>query len=268
MATFLARMVMPRSRSSGLESSMVSCTWLSRKLPLWRNKASTSVVFPWSTWAMIATFRMSFRTWFIIGSSVVSCQSSVVSKVTGRIYNGQRTTDDGRWVAGKIRFRRIIYNDRQPRRFALNLCGPTRTYLQKTERAGVDGQTIEAARRGDRQAQARLLNALQDVWYRFTLSQLRNSDVAADATQETALRFLKQLSAFRGDSQLQTWSVGIALNVVREMKRKRTFTELDDHLASVRSTEGSNESGIEHEDETVMLKAHLNSLPDRQREAI
>jgi RNA polymerase sigma factor (sigma-70 family) len=132
----------------------------------------------------------------------------------------------------------------------------------------VDGQTIEAARRGDRQAQARLLNALQDVWYRFTLSQLRNSDAAADATQETALRFLKQLSAFRGDSQLQTWSVGIALNVVREMKRKRTFTELDDHLASVRSTEGSNESGIEHEDETVMLKAHLNSLPDRQREAI
>ena len=133
----------------------------------------------------------------------------------------------------------------------------------------MDGQTIELARRGDRAAQARLLNALQDVWYRFTLSQLRNSDAAADATQETALRFLKQLSAFRGDSQLQTWSLGIALNVVREMKRKRSLTQLEDHqLATVRSTEGSNETKLEHEDETTMLKEHLHTLPDRQREAI
>src|SRR5687768_18596763 len=66
MATFLARMVIPRSRSRGLESSRVSwATWLSRKLPLWRRRASTSVVLPWSTWAMMATFRMSLRTWFM-----------------------------------------------------------------------------------------------------------------------------------------------------------------------------------------------------------
>ena len=54
----LARMVMPRSRSSSLESRARSATcWLARKLPLWRSSWSTSVVLPWSTWAMMARLR-------------------------------------------------------------------------------------------------------------------------------------------------------------------------------------------------------------------
>ena len=57
-------------------------------------------------------------------------------------------------------------------------------------------------------------------WFRFALSLLGNAEQARDATQETGLRFMKALPAFRGDSQLQTWSLGIALNVVREMHRK------------------------------------------------
>ena len=133
----------------------------------------------------------------------------------------------------------------------------------------MDVATIEAGKRGDRKAQARLLSELQDVWYRFCLSQLRDSDRAADATQETALRFLKQLSAFRGESQLQTWSLGIALNVVREMKRKRTTQALeDDELAAVRSTAGSTEHDVELQDDATMLRNSLDTLPERQREAL
>src|SRR5215212_3356518 len=82
---------------------------------------------------------------------------------------------------------------------------------------GVDPFTLEAARRGDRSACGKLLTTLQDVWYRYCLSQLRDPDLAADATQETGLRFLRQLPSFRGESQLQTWSLGIALNVTREL---------------------------------------------------
>jgi hypothetical protein len=44
---FFARMVIPRSRSSGLESITRSCTtWFSRKAPPWRSILSTSVVLP------------------------------------------------------------------------------------------------------------------------------------------------------------------------------------------------------------------------------
>src|SRR3954471_1437161 len=58
-----ARIVMPFSRSRSIESMTRSTSaWFSRKAPVWRSIASTSVVLPWSTWATIATLRRSART--------------------------------------------------------------------------------------------------------------------------------------------------------------------------------------------------------------
>jgi RNA polymerase sigma-70 factor (ECF subfamily) len=132
----------------------------------------------------------------------------------------------------------------------------------------VDAAAIEAARRGDRAAQAQLLSALQDVWFRFCLSQLRGDrDLAADATQETALRFLKQLASFRGESQLQTWSLSIALNVVRETRRKRQFDPLESAPEPTAVTERAARV-TEAAEEKEVLKRHLDALPERQREAI
>ena len=131
----------------------------------------------------------------------------------------------------------------------------------------MDAAAIEAARGGDRAAQAQLLSALQDVWFRFCLSQLRGDrDRAADATQETALRFLRQLPTFRGDSHLQTWSLSIALNVVREMRRaQRPSDDLNLALAQLSSPP---QGEIEASDAAGALKQTLALLPDRQREAI
>src|SRR5208282_157738 len=54
----LARIVMPRSRSRSLESSTRSTTrWFSRNEPDCCSSRSTSVVLPWSTWAMMAILR-------------------------------------------------------------------------------------------------------------------------------------------------------------------------------------------------------------------
>ena len=61
-AVFLARMVMPFSRSRSPESMTRSLTdWLSRNAPDCQSMASTRVVLPWSTWATMATLRMSSR---------------------------------------------------------------------------------------------------------------------------------------------------------------------------------------------------------------
>src|SRR5580704_11091577 len=58
MAVFFARMVMPRSRSSAFESITRSWTSLrASSVPDWRRSWSTSVVFPWSTCAMMAMLR-------------------------------------------------------------------------------------------------------------------------------------------------------------------------------------------------------------------
>src|SRR5215469_2674444 len=52
-------MVMPRSRSSSFESRTRSATAsLARNVPLCLSMASTRVVLPWSTWAMMAMLRM------------------------------------------------------------------------------------------------------------------------------------------------------------------------------------------------------------------
>src|SRR5271154_5069124 len=59
---FLARIVMPFSRSRSIESiTLVATSCPTRNAPDCHSIASTSVVLPWSTWAAIATLRMSSR---------------------------------------------------------------------------------------------------------------------------------------------------------------------------------------------------------------
>ena len=53
---------MPFSRSRSIESITRSFTsWFARNAPDCQSIASTSVVLPWSTWATMATLRMSSR---------------------------------------------------------------------------------------------------------------------------------------------------------------------------------------------------------------
>lgn len=61
-AVFLARMVMPFSRSRSIESiTRVATSWPLRNAPDCHSIASTRVVFPWSTCATMATLRRSER---------------------------------------------------------------------------------------------------------------------------------------------------------------------------------------------------------------
>src|SRR5438874_1158561 len=85
---------------------------------------------------------------------------------------------------------------------------------------------IKAAREGERAAQAALLRGMQDQWYRMVLRLLGDAENAREATQETALRFLKRLPGFEGRSEIRTWSLGIAINVAREMRRQKKREEL------------------------------------------
>ncbi len=62
MAAFLAKTVIPRSRSSSLLSMIkVPAASASRKVLLCLSRPSTRVVLPWSTWAMTAMLRRVAR---------------------------------------------------------------------------------------------------------------------------------------------------------------------------------------------------------------
>ncbi len=131
----------------------------------------------------------------------------------------------------------------------------------------MDEKTIEAAQLGNRDAQSKLIRGLQDIWYRFGLSQLRNPELAAEAAQETALRFLRDLAKFRRDSSIKTWSLGISLNVVRELRRRKQFAGEEAALVEPDSSPSPGEMAMSAEAQSK-LRDVLAELPERQRETI
>lgn len=134
----------------------------------------------------------------------------------------------------------------------------------------VDQITLEAARRGDRAAQTRLLRQLQDIWFRMCLGLVGNAEDAQDAVQETALRFLRDLPKFRGESSISTWSLGIAINVTREMRRKARPMQLagDEQLEAVRSAASSPGQRASDTEARSLVRSTLQHLSERQREAV
>ena len=132
----------------------------------------------------------------------------------------------------------------------------------------MDEKTIDNARCGDRRAQAQILRELQDAWFRFCLGLLGDVDRARDATQETAARFLEKLPTWRGDGSLKTWSFGIALNVVREMRRQPRETQSNLLFGGPATAGSSPDESAESTERSQLLHDALLLLPERQREAL
>ena len=142
----------------------------------------------------------------------------------------------------------------------------------------MDDATVLAARLGDRPAQARLIRWLQDPWYRLCLGLLGDVERAREATQESAVRFLRQLPGFRGESQLRTWALGIAINVAREMRRSphmragllEDWDAVGDDSSATRKAVQRPPPDVAAElaEQRDRLRAVLDDLPERQREAI
>ena len=142
--------------------------------------------------------------------------------------------------------------------------------LRHLSRSTVDDITLHSARGGDRSAQARLLNVMQDHWFRFCVSQLRDSHRAEDATQETAIRVLQSLGKFDGRSSFKTWSFGIALNVCRESRRKSQRNSSVDLADGAEPAMPGDLHGdhLEYGEEAAAMHALLAELPQRQREVV
>lgn len=101
---------------------------------------------------------------------------------------------------------------------------------------------------------------------------LDRAEDAHDAVQETALRFLRQLPQFRGESSIMTWSMGIAVNVAREIRRKKKpmqqfDAEIEPPVRTHRHVASPDETAAASEAHSV-LRGTLNDLPERQREAL
>ncbi|NOT32706.1 MAG: sigma-70 family RNA polymerase sigma factor [Candidatus Eisenbacteria bacterium] len=76
--------------------------------------------------------------------------------------------------------------------------------------------------RGDERAFRELYRRHTPALYQLTLRVLGGSDAdAQDVIQETWIRATTKLDGFRWESSLRTWLTGIALNLSREVLRRR-----------------------------------------------
>ena len=94
---------------------------------------------------------------------------------------------------------------------------------------------LEAARAGDREAVARLLEPLLDPAYRLALSILRRPEAAQDAVQDSCLSALRAIPRFRGETaDLRPWFLTIVRNASRSQMRLRFWwwAGLNDDLSA------------------------------------
>ena len=128
----------------------------------------------------------------------------------------------------------------------------------------------KSARDGDRESLELLLRQHQDLVYRFCRARLPSENRAIDATQETAMRMINNLSNFRGNGKFSTWFLGIANNVCREFQRqdKKWNQSPEDAVERIPANESAYLTDLSKNLESENLHHLIESLPDRQRTAI
>ena len=130
------------------------------------------------------------------------------------------------------------------------------------ERSLADALMARAAS-GDREAFARLAELAAPAVYRFCLAHLPPPlrESAEDARQECLLRAWRRRRRFRPGGSAMAWLLGIAMNVVRERRRKhRPAVGLHDTPAA------PERDGLD--ERLGQLAEALEELPARQREAL
>jgi RNA polymerase sigma-70 factor (ECF subfamily) len=102
---------------------------------------------------------------------------------------------------------------------------------------------------------------------RFALAQGLSATDAADAAQESLLRAFEKRRSWRETGEVLNWLMGITMNVVREIRRRRRPGAFDASLlADAKAAVPA--SGLETAEELNLLAEAMQALPARQREAI
>lgn len=128
-------------------------------------------------------------------------------------------------------------------------------------------QLIEGVKRGNKEDFSILLEQYQlyalKVAYRF----LRDKAFAEDVVQESFIKVYRKIDLFEGRSSFKSWLTQVILNTCKNRVRKQGRETLGLETPKPSRVQGPEESMIQL-DIGEMLKAEINELPEKQKQAL
>ena len=109
-----------------------------------------------------------------------------------------------------------------------------------------------------------LVNTHQTALLRMCYLNLRDRGLAEDAVQETFVKAYRALPAFRGDSNLKTWLMRIAINTCRDMQRGAWLK----HISRTVTLDQLAEPSESFSEDAVAVNMEIARLPVKLREAV
>ena len=103
--------------------------------------------------------------------------------------------------------------------------------------------------------------------YRFLLAKTGSKELAEELTQETFYQAVKSADRFDGTSQITTWLIGIARNILANYARKRKSVPVSDEVIDripVSSAEDEVLSSLGRDE--ILIAVHR--IPDPGREVL
>lgn len=130
---------------------------------------------------------------------------------------------------------------------------------------------VRKARRGDDQAFAALVRAVQRPVYGLCLRLLRTEAEACEVAQETFLRAYQNLDRYDESRPFDLWALTIARNLCLDILRRRTrlrTENVDEHAQALPSGEASLEEEAIAKQERRSLEEAMATLSVQDREVL
>lgn len=130
-----------------------------------------------------------------------------------------------------------------------------------------DLDDIRAAAAGNRLAQSALVTRHMPRVYALSYRMLSDAALAEDITQEVFLRAWKVLPDWEPRAQFSTWLHRVTLNLCRDYfrkKREQVVEELPERI----DPDLRPEERLDQSQRAEWIMSAINTLPDRQREAL
>jgi RNA polymerase sigma-70 factor (ECF subfamily) len=135
----------------------------------------------------------------------------------------------------------------------------------------VGPETIDACRRGDREAFRALYDAYKDKVYSIAFYSLRgDADAASDVTQQVFVKLMKRITLFRGDSRFSTWLYRLVVNACHDAERraKSRGRVTDPAILETLAQPESHENAFARAQTAQSVKRAISRLPRKLRLAI